>query len=89
MTTGRKHSSRIPANNSKVSAPSPIKRLCVALEMDSQRMKLVDKLVSMCPLQVQLDLSDQREAVSISYVQLLRFIYAVFLQEKKVRRKSP
>lgn len=32
-------------------------------------------------LQVQLDLSDQREAVGVCYVYFLHFIYAIFLQK--------
>lgn len=59
---------------------SPL-NICSVLKFNLQRMKLVDKLVSVGPLQVKLDLPDQREAVSVSYVQLLISIYAVLLQK--------
>ena len=44
-------------------------------------MQFVDGLVLVGPLQVKLDLSDQREAVSIRYIQFLHFINAIFLQK--------
>lgn len=43
-------------------------------------MEFVDRLVLVCPLQVQLDLSDQWEAVGVCYVQFLHFIYSILLQ---------
>lgn len=46
-----------------------------------QRMQLVDGLVFVRPLQVHLDLPDQREAVGVRNVQLLHPVYAVFLEE--------
>lgn len=50
--------------------------------MYSQRVQLVDRLVLVGPLQVELDLSDQWEAVGVCYVQLLHSIYAIFLQRQ-------
>lgn len=44
-------------------------------------MQLVDRLVLVSPLQVQLDLSDQWEAVGVCYVQFLHSVYAIFLQK--------
>lgn len=46
---------------------------------DSQGVQLVDGLVLVGPLQVHLDLPDQREAVRVRNVQLLHLVYAVFL----------
>lgn len=42
-------------------------------------MELVDRLILVSPLQVQLDLFDQRQTVSICYLQLLHLVNAIFL----------
>lgn len=46
----------------------------------SQGVQLVDGLVFVGPLQVHLDLPDQREAVGVGNVQLLHPVYSVFLK---------
>lgn len=51
--------------------------------MDSQRVQFVDGLVLVGPLQVKLDLSDQRKTVGVGYVQFLHFINAIFLQKRR------
>lgn len=47
-------------------------------------MKLVDRLVLVSPLQVQLDLLDQRQTVAVRYLQLLHLVNAIFLNRKHI-----
>lgn len=53
------------------------------LGVSSQRVQLVDGLFLVGPLQVQVDLLHQRDAVRLSDVQLLRFIDAVLLKPRE------
>lgn len=46
-------------------------------------MKLVDRLVLVSPLQVQLDLLDQRQTVAVRYLQLLHLVNTIFLNRHK------
>lgn len=54
-------------------------RALPAAQGDSQGVQLVDGLVLVGPLQVHLDLPDQRKAVRVRNVQLLHLADAVFL----------
>lgn len=51
-------------------------------------MELVYRLILVSPLQVQLDLFDQRQTVAIRYLQLLHLVNAVFLKRHQSKKHA-